>query len=279
MSVDNEKDLLKKTYIALKKTQKQLEDLQWAQREPIAVIGLSCRFPGGGNSPAFFSENLKNGVDAASRVPEERWRSDLFYDASKQAPGTTHASQANFLTVPVYDFDAPFFNISGKESLSMEPQQRMLLEISWEALESAGLDISRLSGSNTGVFIGISSDDYTQAHRHSDCHETIDGYALTGTCFAPAAGRLSYTFGFEGPCMAVDTACSSSLVALHLACRSLRSHESDLALAGGANLILSPIFHICSTKLGTISADGRCKTFDSSADGYGRGAGLRGDRT
>lgn len=140
-------------------------------------------------------------------------------------------------------------------------------------MEDAGVDAARLNGSRTGVFVGISSDDYTQAHRHSSNLDIIDGYALTGTCFAPAAGRISYTFGFQGPCLAVDTACSSSLAALHLACQSLRNHESDAALVGGVNLILSPIFHICSTKLGTISPDGRCKTFDASADGYGRGEG------
>ena len=123
------------------------------------------------------------------------------------------------------------------------------------------------------MFVGISSDDYAQAHRHSGRLELIDGYSLTGTCLAPAAGRMSYTFGFEGPSMAIDTACSSSLVAVHLACQSLRSGETDVALAAGVNLILSPVFHIASSKLGTISADGLCKTFDASADGYGRGEG------
>ncbi|MEW6234513.1 MAG: SDR family NAD(P)-dependent oxidoreductase [Candidatus Omnitrophota bacterium] len=273
MNYESEKDVLKKTYIALKKTQKRLHDLESSLREPIAVVGMSCRFPGGGNDPEKFWEFLENGGDASSPVPPERWNAQQYYDPAPGAPGMTHAAQANFLTVPVDGFDAHFFNISGKESLSLDPQQRLLLEITWEALEDAALDAAKLSGSRTGVFVGISSDDYTQSHRHSGHNGIIDGYALTGTCFAPAAGRISYTFGFEGPCMAVDTACSSSLAALHLACHSLRNQESDMALAAGVNLILSPIFHICSTKLGTISPDGRCKTFDASADGYGRGEG------
>ncbi len=266
-------EILKKTFIALKKAEKKAQTLENAQREPIAIIGMGCRFPGGCNDPDLYWDFLMNGKDACVPVPPDRWDADVYYDPLISNPGTTHASHANFLTCPVNEFDSHFFNISGKETLSLDPQQRLLLEVTWEAFENAGIDISSLMGSRTGVYVGISSDDYTQAHRHSGQNEIIDAYSLTGTCFAPAAGRISYTFGFEGPSMAVDTACSSSLVALHLACQGLRNNESEIAIAGGVNLILSPIFHICSTKLGTISPDGKCKTFDASGDGYGRGEG------
>lgn len=267
-----ESELLKKTYITLKKTQQRLAELEQEKTEPIAVIGMACRFPGGANDPDAFWELLKNGVDASSEIPETRW-SSRYFDTDPKTDGTTHASRANLLTQPIDQFDAPFFSISAKEANSLDPQQRLLLEVVWEGLEDAALDVPSLNGSRTSVFAGISSDDYTQSHRHSGNRSRIDGYSLTGTCFAPASGRISYTFGFQGPSVAIDTACSSSLVGLHLACRSLLEKESDLAVAGGVNLILSPIFHICSTKLGTISPDGRCKTFDESANGYGRGEG------
>lgn len=272
MTTDRD-ELLKKTFIALKKAQNRVQELEAAQGEPIAVIGMACRLPGGASAPEKLWEFLKAGGDAAGPVPPSRWEASRFYDPSPDAPGATHANQANFLAEPVDEFDAPFFGVPAKEAVGMDPQQRLLLEVSWEAMEDAGVDPAALKGSQTGVYVGVSSDDYAQAHRHSGLLERIDGYSLTGTCFAPAAGRLSYTYGFEGPALAVDTACSSSLVAVHLAVQGLRNREADMALAAGVNLILSPIFHIASTKLGTISPDGRCKTFDADANGYGRGEG------
>jgi len=272
-SSESPADVLKKTFIALKKSQARVAELEMRRSEPIAVIGMACRLPGGANDPSLLWDLLRRGAHAAIPIPAERWSHERFYHPSADASGQTHATHANFITAPIDAFDAPFFGISAKEAVSLDPQQRLLLEVCWEAMEDAGVDPASLRGSRTGVFVGISSDDYSQAHRHSGHLDLIDGYALTGTCFAPAAGRLSYTFGFEGPSMAVDTACSSSLVAVHLACRSLRDGESDVAMAAGVNLILSPIFHIASSKLGTISPDGLCKTFDSSADGYGRGEG------
>ncbi|CCG40385.1 type I polyketide synthase [Magnetospirillum molischianum] len=270
---DGTADVLKKTFIALKKTQNQLREIEAARSEPIAVVGMACRLPGGANDPEALWQMLRRGDNTSAPIPAERWDSEAFYHPSPDAPGTTHALRANFIDRPIDQFDAPFFGISSKEAISLDPQQRLLLEVAWEAIEDAGLNPISLRGSRTGVYVGISSDDYTQAHRHSGRLDLIDGYALTGTCFAPASGRISYTLGFEGPSMAVDTACSSSLVAVHLACQGLRDGESDMALAAGINLILSPIFHIASSKLGTISPDGMCKTFDSSADGYGRGEG------
>src|SRR4051812_8118280 len=270
---DHSADLLKKTFIALKKTQSRVQELENARREPIAIVGMACRLPGGADDPDKLWDLLRRGTDTCRTVPAERWNVERFYDQAADTPGTTHARRAHFLDEPVDGFDAHFFGISGKEATSLDPQQRLLLEVTWCALEDASLDPSALKGSRTGVYVGISSDDYTQAHRHSGHLDLIDGYALTGTCFAPAAGRISYTFGFEGPSIAIDTACSSSLVAVHLACQSLRDGEADLALAAGVNLILSPVFHIASSKLGTISPDGLCKTFDASANGYGRGEG------
>jgi acyl transferase domain-containing protein/acyl carrier protein len=268
-----EKETLKKLYIALKTAQDKLAHLEEAQREPIAIVGMSCRFPGGGNTPDQFWEILKNGIDATSDVPADRWDKAAYYDPDPQAPGKMYTTRAGFLDIPIDHFDAAFFRISPKEAHGLDPQQRLLLEVSWEAIEDAGIDASSLAGTPTGVFIGICCDDYTQAHRHSGHHERLDAYSLTGTSFSTAAGRLSYTFGLEGPNMPIDTACSSSLVACHLACQSLRLKESHLALVGGVNLILIPELHIGFSKLQALSPDGRCKSFDAAANGYARGEG------
>ena len=259
--------------MALNAVHSRTEELESVRSEAIAVIGMAGRFPGGANDPDQLWDFLMAGGDAAGPVPPERWDAARFYDPSPDAPGKTNAERANFLAVPVDLFDAQFFGISAKEAIGLDPQQRLLLEVAWEAVENAGLDPSGLKGSQTGVYVGVNSDDYAQAHRHSGKLERIDAYSLAGTCFAPAAGRISYTFGFEGPSMAVDTACSSSLTAVHLACQSLRSRETNLALAAGVNLLLSPAYFIASTKLGTIAPDGACKAFDASANGYGRGEG------
>jgi len=268
-----EKETLKKLYIALKTTQDKLAQLEADQREPIAVVGMSCRFPGGGNSPDQYWEILKNGVDATSEIPADRWDRDAYYDPDPQASGKMYTIRGGFLDVPIGHFDAAFFRISPKEANGLDPQQRLLLEVGWEAIENAGIDVAALEGSQTGIFIGICADDYTQAHRHSGHPERMDAYSLTGSTFSTASGRLSYTFGLEGPNMPIDTACSSTLVACHLACQSLRQKESNLALVGGANLILVPDIHIGFSRLQALSPDGRCKTFDAAADGYARGEG------
>jgi acyl transferase domain-containing protein/acyl carrier protein/SAM-dependent methyltransferase len=239
--------------------------------EPIAIIGMGCRIPGGANDPAAFWNLLRNGVDAISEVPAERWDVDAYYDPDPDAPGKMSTRWGGFLG-DVDLFDAPFFGITPREAVSMDPQQRLLLEVSWEALERAGQPPDRLQGSQTGVFIGISCYDYYHlARRLGDTG--IDAYSSTGMTFSVAAGRLAYVLGLQGPTMAIDTACSSSLVTIHLACQSLRDGESDLALAGGVNLILSPENHISSSRLHAMAADGRCKTFDARADGYVRGEG------
>ncbi|TMR90391.1 type I polyketide synthase [Nonomuraea basaltis] len=223
--------------------------------EPIAVTGLACRMPGAGD-PAAFWRLLESGTDAIGDIPAERWEG-----SSRGRAG---------LLDDVSGFDAPFFRISGDEALRMDPQQRILLEATWDALEDAGEVPARLRGSRTGVYLGISANDY--AYRQLDS-ATIDRYTSSGNALSVAAGRLSYVFGLRGPALAVDTACSSSLVAVHLACRAIRSDECDAAVVAGVNLLLDPAPSTGLGLAGMLSPEGRCKAFDASADGYVRGEG------
>ena len=240
-----------------------------AADEPIAIIGIGCRFPGA-DGPAAFWRELSDGVDAISEIPPDRWDADAFYDADPSVPGTSVTRRAGF--VPGIDqFDFQFFGISPRESAQMDPQQRLILEVAWEALEDAGQVPERLAGSDTGVFVGISTTDY--ANLRAGQLQLVDAYTGTGNALSIAANRLSYFYDFHGPSMAIDTACSSSLVAVHLACRSLRDGECSLALAGGVNVILSPALMINFTKARLMAPDGRSKTFDAGADGYVRGEG------
>lgn len=240
--------------------------------EAIAVIGIGCRFPGGANSPTAFWQLLREGVDAITELPSDRWHLADYYDADAVDPEAAGkiASRYGGFVDQLQDFDADFFGIAEREALSLDPQQRLLLEVSWEALEYAGI-VPEL-GSPTGVFIGISSNDYSQ-QLLTRSPDQIDAYLATGNSHSTAAGRLSYTFGFTGPSLAVDTACSSSLVAVHLACQSLRSQECSLAIVGGVNRIISPEFSVNFTKAKMLSPDGRCKTFAAGADGFGRAEG------
>lgn len=238
------------------------------KKEPIAIIGLSCRFPQASNPQAFW-ELLRNGVDAITEVPPDRWDVDAFHSESPD-PGKVTTRFGGFLD-NVDLFDPAFFGISPREAARMDPQQRLLLEVSWEALENAFIPPQSLAGTRTGVFIGISSYDYSSLQ--FDDPEMIDAYAGTGNAHSIAANRLSYVFDLRGPSMAVDTACSSSLVATHLAVQSLRNGETDLAVAGGVNLILTPELTITFSQARMLSPDGRCKTFDASANGYVRGEG------
>jgi len=237
-------------------------------KEPIAIIGLSCRFPQAPN-PQTFWELLRNGVDAVIEVPSDRWDVDAFHSENPD-PGKVTTRFGAFLD-NVDLFDPTFFGISPREAARMDPQQRLLLEVSWEALENAFIPPQALAGTRTGVFVGISSYDYSRLQ--FDDPEMIDAYAGTGNAHSIAANRLSYVFDLRGPSMAIDTACSSSLVATHLAVQSLRSGESDLALAGGVNLILTPELTITFSQARMLSPDGHCKTFDANADGYVRGEG------
>ena len=273
-SPENSQDTtaLKRALFALKDMRARLAALENKQVEPLAIIGLSCRFPGGANTPEAFWDLLQNGRDAITDLPPDRWDIDTFYDPNPDVPGKMISRQGGFVN-PVDQFDPQLFGISPREAVSMDPQQRLLLETSWEALERAGLSPDKLANTQTGVYVGISTSDYAQITANADDLTRIDPYVGTGGAFSVAAGRLSYYLGLQGPNLAVDTACSSSLVALHLACQALRAGQADLALVGGVNLILTPKASVYMSKAQALSPDGRCKTFADTANGYGRGEG------
>ena len=238
--------------------------------DPICVVGVGLRLPGGVTDLASFRKLLFDGVDAISEVPASRWAIDDWYDPDPSAPGKMITRCGGFVD-DVESFEPGFFGISAREAASIDPQERLFLETSWEALESAGITKDELSGSNTGVFLGLTGNDYqARLFRHPD---KIDSYALMGTAHSAIAGRLSYWLGLQGPNLAVDTACSSSLVALHLACQSLNNGECDLALAGGSNVLLAPEGTVCFSRLGAMSPTGHCHAFSEHADGYVRGEG------
>jgi acyl transferase domain-containing protein/acyl carrier protein len=239
--------------------------------EPMAIIGIGCRFPGGANSPEAFWQTLKEGVDAISKFPADR-NTDALTGVDCDIAVKMAARWGGFLE-QVDKFDANFFGIAPREAVYMDPQQRLLLEVAWEALENAGQAIDNLAGSPTGVFVGVCTSDYLHFHIRSNDRDHLDPYTTSGTAHSIVANRLSYLLDFRGPSVAVDTACSSSLVAVHLACQSLRNRECRLALAGGVNLMLSPEPSLAFSRLGMLASDGRCKTFDSQADGYVRGEG------
>jgi acyl transferase domain-containing protein/aryl carrier-like protein len=238
--------------------------------EPIAVIGMGCRYPGAFDGPEAFWRVLSEGIDATAEIPAERWDTQGLYDPDPSCAGKIYARRGGFID-SVDTFDAEFFGISPREAQSMDPQQRLLLEVAWEALEDAGLAPAGLLNTATGVFAGIGIDDYKMLQTGEPA--AIDGYTGTGHLFCVAAGRLSYVLGLQGPSMAVDTGCSSSLVTVHLACQSLRVGECDAALAGGVHLMLSPEVTLFLSRAGALAPDGRCKTFDASADGYSRAEG------
>ncbi|MFS0896207.1 type I polyketide synthase [Mycolicibacterium litorale] len=238
--------------------------------EPIAVVGIGCRFPGGVAGPESLWQLLANGVDAITEVPADRWDVDAYYDPDPGAPGRMTTRWGGFIS-DAGGFDADFFGIAPREAEAMDPQQRLLLEVAWEALEHSGIRPDSLSGTRTGVMVGLSTWDY--AIVNIERHAQIDAYLSTGIPHSTAVGRLSYLMGLRGPAVAVDTACSSSLVAIHLACQSLRLGESDMVLAGGSQLNLSPFTSIALSKWSALSPEGRCKTFDARADGFVRGEG------
>jgi len=239
----------------------------------IAIIGTSCRFPAGANSNEQFWDVMMSGKDGIVDIPESRWDLHKYYDEDENAPGKMYCRKGGFLDQPIDEFDAGLFNISPMEASFLDPQQRLLLELTWEAFENAGLDISKYSGSNTGVYLGISSDEYALSGIYSGDLTKVGAYSLTGGCVSAICGRVSYIFGFEGPCLGVDTACSSSLTALHLACNAIKAGEAEMAVVSGVNLILSPVISVAFSKLRAISPDGHSKAFDASANGYARAEG------
>jgi acyl transferase domain-containing protein/SAM-dependent methyltransferase len=259
----------KRALYELRSARARIEELERAQHEPIAIIGMGARFPGGVTDPETLWRVLHEGRDTITEIPADRWDVDAYYDPDPDTPGKMYTRHGAFLD-HVDRFDAPFFGISPREAAAMDPQQRLLLEVAWEALENAGQSQERVR-TEGGVFVALSNSDYSRLVMRDPAE--IDVYSSTGNNFSIAAGRLSYILGWRGPSLVVDTACSGSLVAVHLACQSLRAGECRVALAGGVNLILTPEININFSKARMMAPDGHCKTFDASADGYVRGEG------
>jgi polyketide synthase 5 len=232
---------------------------------PVAVIGMACRLPGGIESPEQLWEALLRGDDLVTEVPRDRWDSDVYYDPEPGVPGRTASKWGAFLD-DVAGFDSEFFGLNEREATALDPQHRLLLETSWEAMEHAGIPAGEMTDSLTGVFMGLTHYDYQMVSTGCDAME--GPYGFSGNTFAMAAGRIAYTLGLHGPALAVDTACSSGLLAVHMGCRSLNDGESDLALAGGAYVMLDPRKYVAGTAAGHLSPTGRCHAFDVAADGY-----------
>ena len=263
---------LQRAFLALEEARARVAELESASREPVAIVGLGLRAPGGVTDADSFWRLLAESVDAIGPVPSERWPHENYYDPDPDKPGRIATRYGGFLT-DVDRFDAAFFGISPREADTMDPQQRLLLTVAWEALENAGQAPDQLDGSRTGVFVGVTGSDYSYLQLESADDALLDGHFASGTAHSMFSGRLSYLLGLQGPSLTVDTACSSSLVGIHLAVQALRNGECRMALAGGVNLILGPTVFVSLSRARMLAPDGRCKAFAASADGFARAEG------
>ncbi|MGW5950394.1 beta-ketoacyl synthase N-terminal-like domain-containing protein, partial [Streptomyces celluloflavus] len=268
-------DTLKKLAADLYRTRERVKQLEAGDREPVAIVGMGCRYAGGVTGPEQFWDLLAAGTDAVAGFPADRgWEEwERAYGSEDIRAGRAYARQGAF----VYDadeFDAGFFGISPREALAMDPQQRLLLEVAWESVERAGFDPRALKGSDTGVYVGATGTAYGMGVAGGE--RSADGYMMTGGLTAVISGRVAYTLGLTGPAVTVDTACSSSLVALHLAVQALRAGECSMALAGGVGVLVTPDAFMEFSQQGGMAADGRSKAFAAEADGigWGEGAGM-----
>jgi len=263
---------LQRAVLTIKTLRGRLDELERIRREPIAVVGMGCRFPGGADSPERYWALLRDGVDVVGRVPADRWDADALYEPEPGPGWTMNVREGGFLREPIAAFDPEFFGIAPREAVSLDPQQRLLLEVAWEALEHGGIAPDSLVGSDTGVYIGFLNSDYGRIPFNAVSPLDLP-YVGTGSGLDFPAGRIAYVLGLQGPCMVLGTACSSALTAIHVASQALRMGEASLALAGAVNLILHPDNNIILSKMRALAPDGRCRAFDAGASGYGRGEG------